>query len=263
MKWKAVFSFFCLVFGWVALGVSYGVQQPGSSTTESDEGEGGRVRGPVKDLEEMKAELQSYGRPAIFYAISDPFADVGDLTKLLQQGADPNEVWSKRGITVLQWVLLRKRRTSPTIYGKIKALLDYGANPNLPDEFGLTPMHYAAMWHNEAIMTALIEAGGDPSIDVYKWALRRGNAGAVAAIERVAKHTLPEDTRARLETRGAYSKAMAQVYEKSTTKEELKANLEKLVDRFVRIGYIPEARKNHWLKHLYETPIQGGLYRED
>ena len=42
-----------------------------------------------------------------------------------------------------------------------KILLEAGANPNLPGEYGFTPLHYAAAWGHHEFVSLLLAYGAD------------------------------------------------------------------------------------------------------
>ena len=46
----------------------------------------------------------------------------------------------------------------------VKPLLQYGANPNAPDQDGVLPLTEAARWRNHKNIAALLAAGADPNI---------------------------------------------------------------------------------------------------
>ena len=77
---------------------------------------------------------------------------------LLDAGANPN-VRDGDGSTPLHWAVITGDLAA------IKALLDTSANPNIKDESGMTPLHQAAMRakDNAAVIEALLAAGADSS----------------------------------------------------------------------------------------------------
>ena len=80
---------------------------------------------------------------------------VGSMEKLeflLSKGADAN-LTDKWGRTPLG-------RTNSNDVAKI--LLEHGADPNKADEDGCTPLHDAVMWDNKALIKTLMEGGADP-----------------------------------------------------------------------------------------------------
>ncbi|MCX7935811.1 MAG: ankyrin repeat domain-containing protein, partial [Planctomycetota bacterium] len=85
---------------------------------------------------------------------------------LLAAGADANSAENRRGcpdmslwdgMTALHWAVYRGHDAM------VQTLLQNGANPNQPDGYGLTPLHYAA-WKKPRFIPLLIRAGGDVSL---------------------------------------------------------------------------------------------------
>ena len=80
-------------------------------------------------------------------------AEVSDLTRCLQAGANPN---AREGDGQTP---LHRARAAETV----TALLDAGADVNARDKRGSTPLHLAAMSATGEAVTALLEAGADPN----------------------------------------------------------------------------------------------------
>jgi ankyrin repeat protein len=72
--------------------------------------------------------------------------------------------------------------------GAVKRLLSEGADPNLENRFGVTPMHEAATVGNAAMLEAMLEAGGDANAafgegeTVLMTAARAGDLASVKAL---------------------------------------------------------------------------------
>ena len=80
-------------------------------------------------------------------------AEVSDVTRCLQMGAEPN-ARDGSGFTPLHFAAMSETGEAVT------ALLEAGADPNARDRLGSTPLHSART--GEAV-TALVEAGVDPN----------------------------------------------------------------------------------------------------
>lgn len=76
---------------------------------------------------------------------------------LLRRGADPNLLVS--GLSALH---IAVGLDSPLNLHFTRLLLDYGANPDIPSDGGLTPIHVAAMWNRVNCLKLLIHRGGNP-----------------------------------------------------------------------------------------------------
>jgi ankyrin repeat protein len=46
----------------------------------------------------------------------------------------------------------------------VKLLLEHGADPNTQDEYGDTPLHWAAFGDNVEVVKLLLEYGADPTV---------------------------------------------------------------------------------------------------
>ncbi len=169
---KRAFPVLCLAVGLVIFGVSYTLLGQGSG----DDG--------AKDAPKIEPAVNEI----MFKAMVED--DVELLEEALTAGADPN-AFNEEGISALQWAILGSG-TAKTVYGQVRMLLAAGANPNLPDAKGYTPLHGAAVRADESVVTALLEAGGDANIanipdnTPYEIALKLGNTGAVSAIEQAS-----------------------------------------------------------------------------
>lgn len=147
--------------------------------------------------------------------------------RLDTSGYDVNVV-DRRGDTLLIRALRAARaRMQPTLYGTVALLLQRGADPHIANTRGRTAMHAAAMIDHEAVMTALIQAGGDPLINSsslstpYEIALTQGNWGTVAAIERAVAYR-PADLE-ELKERGRVFRTLRKGLAEAKTVEERKA----------------------------------------
>jgi len=77
---------------------------------------------------------------------------------LLLRGADPN-VQDGIGHTPLHLAV----KTKPCV-DVAKILLEAGADPNIQDAYGRTPLHYAVFHDNPRIISLLLRYGADPNI---------------------------------------------------------------------------------------------------
>ena len=86
-------------------------------------------------------------------------ATIEDVAGCLQSGADPN-VRDKDGDTPLHWAA--EFNENP---GVVAALVDAGADPKARNKWGLTPLHRAAGFNqNPGVVAALVDAGAEPNV---------------------------------------------------------------------------------------------------
>ena len=88
---------------------------------------------------------------SIFFRV----AEVSDVTRCLQAGADPN-ARDESGSTPLHAAAMSATGEAVT------ALLEAGADPNAREVDGQTPLHWAAWSATGEAVTALLEAGAGP-----------------------------------------------------------------------------------------------------
>jgi hypothetical protein len=83
--------------------------------------------------------------------------DAERIKKLLEEGADPN-IRDGDGNTPLHFT------ASKGCAEVARLLLRHGADPNAQDKTGETPLHVAAYWGRVDVVRLLLEHGADPSI---------------------------------------------------------------------------------------------------
>lgn len=228
----------CLAAGLSVLGVSCILLDRGP-----DAGTGG-LESQGKDLHEVIAG-----------------GDLRELDQALQSGADPNQA-DPDGFTPLQAAVVLAD-ISPTALGQVQALLAHGARPNQVNSFGQTALHYAAcreVREGGAIMTLLVEAGGDPHIGTYEItpfeiALSEGSRAAVFAIEQTTDYKPPGY--ARLKTEGEAVRVLMEGFEKAAGDQDRKDAIEASLDELVHGGLLAEQEA----EILLYAFIQVGLHR--
>lgn len=264
---KADFALLCLAVGLVVFSLSFTMlgQAPGEDDTTPppgnvgddpeegtnptpggpDDGEVGPV-GVVTDGDRIIQAISSSGDDAVVKA-------------LLDEGADPNSL-SSEGILPLEIAVVLGSESS-TGYGLVKMLIENGANPNQIDPSGLSPMDAVAKHGTEAMMTALIEAGGDPHLPTqnltpYKRALMHGNDGPLAAIKKAYPDHKPSDEEEwkRLSAAGEISKA----FDEAVLLEgaDRATRIEKLVNGFIASGMLPEKESEELIKQFMAQVAQ-------
>lgn len=214
---KGFFTLLCFVVGLAVFGVAYTVQKHHLQAKDSPVEESGQ-----EEPEDLPSE--------IFDAVVED--DVNKLRRLLEAGADPNQVGAD-GRTALHMAITLSE-ISTTTYGQVQTLLTWGANPNLADADGFTPMHAASLRDDEALMMALLEAGGDPNFShpdfqtPYVSALSSGNRSTVAAIERWT-HERPDNYEQRT-AMGVLSKGLQDSLRPGLSAEERQAAIARTID---------------------------------
>ena len=102
-------------------------------------------------------------------------ATVQKVTNCLQAGADL-DVRDEHGLTPLHWAAWKNE--NPVV---VVALLEAGADLNAWADNGLTSLHWAAAGNNNpAVITTLLEAGADPNMETFED--RRPLDPAIAAL---------------------------------------------------------------------------------
>lgn len=84
--------------------------------------------------------------------------DARQLSYMFDQGADPN---AKNGIDEYLLYVATGNRGGPDV---THVLLDRGADPNVINKTGRTPLHNAASWCTVDSVQLLLDAGADPYI---------------------------------------------------------------------------------------------------
>ncbi|MDE2757235.1 MAG: hypothetical protein OXI92_11890 [Acidobacteriota bacterium] len=124
------------------------------------------------------------------------------LKEVLDSGIDPDseDVFGNARLRSI----IEQSGWVPAFQGQVETLLAAGADPNLPDAYGDTPLHAAAYDAPEALINVLLQAGGNPNlpneigVTAYETALKHGNHGAVSAIEQASTFRHPDRERLRV-----------------------------------------------------------------
>lgn len=252
------FAALCLAVGLVVFGVSYTLmgQGPGGDTDSGgavggvDDGEKGKKPTPGVPDEMLPGDEE----PGPVGQVNELFdvivgGDVPALKHLLEDGADPNAI-NEDGVTALQWTVLGMPTTA-TVYGQVQALLDAGANPNIPDGRGRTALHYAAEHGgSNAVTQALIDGGGSVNtqdqtgLTALQLAAMLGNTGAQSAIEQATTVRPPDYEK--LNALGNFSQRLRA----ATTEEGKKEILKREATSMVKRGWMTEEEQKALLQAI-------------
>lgn len=85
--------------------------------------------------------------------------DTEEVTRLLEEGANPNEEEPEAGATALIIAADNDQTEAARI------LLEYGADPNKADLYGYTPLMSAVFMENKEMVELLMDAGADPHLE--------------------------------------------------------------------------------------------------
>lgn len=83
------------------------------------------------------------------------------VNMLLEKGSDPNLILPRKGISSFHRII-----GCDSLDFTMKAtclVLQFGGNPNIKSDDGLTPLHIAAAWGRPEILQILLCCGGDPN----------------------------------------------------------------------------------------------------
>lgn len=93
----------------------------------------------------------------IFRYCDEYNCDIEKIEALLKNGEDPNTVDYDNGSTLLQYAIYFGHLEC------VKLLIRYGANPNIKNDFGFTPMHSAT--DNAECLIFLLDHGADINVE--------------------------------------------------------------------------------------------------
>jgi len=106
-------------------------------------------------------------------------ADVTRARELLSRGADP-DLPEPDGTTPLLWAVYN---TSPDL---VRALLEARADPNVPNDLGITPLLQASRYGNAELVSLLLASGARPSdaeLTTETPLMAAARAGSVEAVQ--------------------------------------------------------------------------------
>jgi ankyrin repeat protein len=109
-------------------------------------------------------DSQTDGKPLLFSALSD----TNTLEALLDAGAKVDAIATDSNGSNLNplgdWTSL-EAATSQSNVQAVQVLLEHGANPNIPDGWGNTPLHYAAsVLADEKVFSLLLDKKANPNV---------------------------------------------------------------------------------------------------
>lgn len=105
------------------------------------------------------------GWTPLFIAARDGRAEAAKL--LIFRGADLN-FQTDRGASALLMALTQPQPSEKERLSLLEYMLKRGANPNLADANGFSPLYYAAAFKNEAAVRLLLEYGAEPDETNFK-----------------------------------------------------------------------------------------------
>jgi hypothetical protein len=113
---------------------------------------------------EIKKKIYDKVYKQIYNAIEDN--DVYAIKQILKKNKyiDLNLQYYVYGYDTYTYPLVTASIWRHTHIQIIRALLKKGADPNIRDSNGYTPLRQSVMWHNKKATRVLLEAGADPNI---------------------------------------------------------------------------------------------------
>ncbi|BDI30000.1 hypothetical protein CCAX7_20510 [Capsulimonas corticalis] len=132
----------------------------------------------VTNVSAPNAADEESGRTMLMAAVD--MNDVESVQRLLAKGADINAQAKRwpQGATALYNAIAESGRGDQEASPVILCLLEHGADTNLPDENGVTPLILAAQQGKVNVIRALLAHGADPALrDKRGWTAIRWTSG--------------------------------------------------------------------------------------
>jgi ankyrin repeat protein len=133
----------------------FGDSDAETETMDSDSGSDSEASGAMEELN-INEEWQQNGTTYTYLRLAIEMKDVAEVRQLIQDGADVNQLTqidSEDSFTPL--LIAVNLDDCPAKFQILQILLDYGADINLPDHDGITPLQVAPVLGSYAIVELL------------------------------------------------------------------------------------------------------------